>query len=47
VDFVGRYGERGFTDIAFHHPRTDDPVWNDELEVVAEIAARLGELHAL
>lgn len=39
-DFVGRYAEIGFTDIVFHHPRPDDPVWNESVEVVEQIAAR-------
>lgn len=47
VDFTGRYGEMGFTDLAFHHPRDDDPVWNDDPSVVEGIAARLDELAEL
>ena len=39
TDFVGRYAELGFTDIVIHHPRPDDPVWNEPVEIVAEIAA--------
>ncbi len=37
--FVERYAELGFTDVVFHLPRTDDPVWNDDLGIVEEIAA--------
>jgi alkanesulfonate monooxygenase SsuD/methylene tetrahydromethanopterin reductase-like flavin-dependent oxidoreductase (luciferase family) len=39
TDFVGRYNDLGFTDIVFHHPRPDDPIWNDAAEIVEEIAA--------
>lgn len=38
-DFHGRYGELGFTDLVFHHPRTGDPVWDDDPRIVEEIAA--------
>jgi alkanesulfonate monooxygenase SsuD/methylene tetrahydromethanopterin reductase-like flavin-dependent oxidoreductase (luciferase family) len=40
VDFVGRYTEIGFTDIVVHHPRADDPAWNDPPEILDQIAAR-------
>jgi alkanesulfonate monooxygenase SsuD/methylene tetrahydromethanopterin reductase-like flavin-dependent oxidoreductase (luciferase family) len=40
-EFVERYGELGFTDIVFHDPRPDDPVWNDDPAIVEEIAAEL------
>ncbi len=39
-DFLGRYAELGFTDLVFHHPRRDDPVWNDGQEIVELIAER-------
>lgn len=39
-DFVERYREIGFTDLVFHHPRPDDPVWNDGEEIVDAIAER-------
>jgi hypothetical protein len=39
VDFAARYGELGFTDLVFHHPRPDDPVWNEPAEIVEAIAA--------
>jgi alkanesulfonate monooxygenase SsuD/methylene tetrahydromethanopterin reductase-like flavin-dependent oxidoreductase (luciferase family) len=38
VDFAGRYRELGFTDLVFHHPRGDDPVWNEPEEIVETIA---------
>lgn len=40
VDFAGRYEALGFTDLVFHHPRPDDPVWNEPVEIVEQIAAR-------
>jgi alkanesulfonate monooxygenase SsuD/methylene tetrahydromethanopterin reductase-like flavin-dependent oxidoreductase (luciferase family) len=39
VDFAGRFGELGFTDLVFHHPRPDDPVWNEPEQIVDKIAA--------
>lgn len=41
ADFVGRYSEIGFTDIVFHHPRPDDPVWDEPESIVDEIATQL------
>lgn len=41
VDFVGRYGEIGITDVVFHDPRPDDPHLNDDPEVVTQIADHL------
>ncbi len=38
ADFAGTYEELGFTDLVFHHPRPDDPVWNDAPEIVEDIA---------
>jgi alkanesulfonate monooxygenase SsuD/methylene tetrahydromethanopterin reductase-like flavin-dependent oxidoreductase (luciferase family) len=38
-EFVDRYAALGFTDIVFHDPRPDDPVWNDPPEIVDAIAA--------
>jgi alkanesulfonate monooxygenase SsuD/methylene tetrahydromethanopterin reductase-like flavin-dependent oxidoreductase (luciferase family) len=47
-DFVSRYREFGFTDVVFHHPRTDDPVWNEPEKIVEEIATEvLPDLHSL
>ena len=40
TDFVGRYAELGFTDIVFHHPRPDDLIWDEPVEIVDEIAER-------
>ncbi len=37
-DFVGRYAAMGFTDLAFHHPRPDDPAWDEPESIVDEIA---------
>jgi alkanesulfonate monooxygenase SsuD/methylene tetrahydromethanopterin reductase-like flavin-dependent oxidoreductase (luciferase family) len=45
-DFVGRYRALGFTDIVFHHPRSDDPVWTDDPSIVEAIATEvLPQLH--
>jgi len=41
VDFAGRYRELGFTDLVFHDPRPDDPVWTDDPQVVDAIAEAL------
>lgn len=38
TDFVGRYGALGFTEVVFHHPRPDDPVWNENPAIVEQIA---------
>jgi alkanesulfonate monooxygenase SsuD/methylene tetrahydromethanopterin reductase-like flavin-dependent oxidoreductase (luciferase family) len=38
VDFAGRFGELGFTDLVFHHPRPGDPVWTEPVEIVEAIA---------
>jgi alkanesulfonate monooxygenase SsuD/methylene tetrahydromethanopterin reductase-like flavin-dependent oxidoreductase (luciferase family) len=40
-DFVGRYAELGFTDVVFHHPRADDPVWREPGSIVEEIATEV------
>jgi alkanesulfonate monooxygenase SsuD/methylene tetrahydromethanopterin reductase-like flavin-dependent oxidoreductase (luciferase family) len=40
-DFVGRYAELGFTDVVFHHPRPDDPVWDEPESIVEEIASEV------
>ncbi len=43
TDFMGRYADLGFTDLVFHLPRPDDPVWNEPFEIVEQIAdAHLG-----
>jgi len=41
ADFAGRFAALGFTDLVFHHPRPDDPVWNDPVSVVEQIASEL------
>ena len=41
TDLVGRCQSLGFTDIVFHHPRADDPVWDDPEEIVEAIASEL------
>jgi alkanesulfonate monooxygenase SsuD/methylene tetrahydromethanopterin reductase-like flavin-dependent oxidoreductase (luciferase family) len=40
-DFVGRYSELGFHDLVFHHPRPDDPVWNEPDAIVEQIATEV------
>ncbi len=40
-DFIGRYQAIGFTDLVFHHPRADDPVWNEPEAIVDEIATEV------
>ncbi len=38
VDFAGRYAGIGFTDLVFHHPRPDDPVWTEPEDIVERLA---------
>jgi alkanesulfonate monooxygenase SsuD/methylene tetrahydromethanopterin reductase-like flavin-dependent oxidoreductase (luciferase family) len=38
ADFAGRYATLGFTDLVFHHPVPDDPVWYEPEAIVEEIA---------
>lgn len=38
-DFVGRYSAIGFTDVVLHHPRADDPAWDEPESILDEIAA--------
>ena len=38
AEFADRYAALGFTDLVFHHPRPDDPVWNEPEEIVEQIA---------
>ena len=40
-DFVGRYSDIGFTDLVFHYPRADDPVWAEPATMVDEIATEV------
>ena len=46
ADFAGQYRDLGFTDLVFHHPRPDDPVWDEPEEIVEAIAAALPGLRA-
>jgi alkanesulfonate monooxygenase SsuD/methylene tetrahydromethanopterin reductase-like flavin-dependent oxidoreductase (luciferase family) len=39
-DFIGRYGDLGFTDVVFHHPIPGDAFWDDPIGMVDAIAAR-------
>jgi len=41
TDLVGRCQALGFTDIVFHHPRSDDPVWDDPPDIVEAIASEI------
>jgi alkanesulfonate monooxygenase SsuD/methylene tetrahydromethanopterin reductase-like flavin-dependent oxidoreductase (luciferase family) len=38
VDFAGRFGALGFTDLVFHHPRPGDPVWTEPVAIVEALA---------
>ncbi len=38
-NFVGRYSALGITDLVVHHPRADDPAWNDPPDILDQIAA--------
>ena len=40
-DYLGRYGDLGFTDLVVHHPRADDPAWNDPPDILDQIANAL------
>ena len=40
-DFVGRYSAIGFTDLVVHHPRADDPVWDEPESIIDEIATNV------
>jgi alkanesulfonate monooxygenase SsuD/methylene tetrahydromethanopterin reductase-like flavin-dependent oxidoreductase (luciferase family) len=39
TDCVGRYRELGITDLVVHHPRPDDPHWDDPPDMLERIAA--------
>ena len=41
AEFAARYAALGFTDLVFHHPRPDDPVWTEPEEIVEQIAREL------
>lgn len=38
AEFAADYETLGFTDLVFHHPRPDDPIWNEPEQVVEDIA---------
>jgi alkanesulfonate monooxygenase SsuD/methylene tetrahydromethanopterin reductase-like flavin-dependent oxidoreductase (luciferase family) len=40
-EFATRYRDLGITDLVFHHPRHDDPRWNDSPDIVDGIASRV------
>ena len=40
-DYLGRYEALGFTDLVVHHPRADDPAWNDPPDILDQIANAL------
>jgi len=40
-DFLGRYEALGFTDLVIHHPRDDDPAWDEPEAIIDEIAANV------
>lgn len=42
-DFSGRAASVGFTDLVFHHPRPDDPVWTEPEAIVEQIAAEFAQ----
>ena len=37
-DAVGTYAELGVTDLVIHHPRADDPFWNDKRDTHISVA---------
>jgi alkanesulfonate monooxygenase SsuD/methylene tetrahydromethanopterin reductase-like flavin-dependent oxidoreductase (luciferase family) len=37
-DFAGELDALGFTDVVFHHPRADDPVWAEPESLVEDVA---------
>lgn len=37
-NLLARYSDLGFTDVVFHMPRLDDPVWTEPPEIVEQIA---------
>ena len=40
-DFASRYAALGITDLVVHHPRSDDPRWDDPPEILDAIAQEL------
>ncbi|HTT86261.1 MAG TPA: LLM class flavin-dependent oxidoreductase [Acidimicrobiales bacterium] len=41
AELVERCHELGFTDLVFHHPRAEDPVWDDPEEIVDAVATEV------
>ena len=41
AEFCERFAGLGFTDVVFHHPRPDDEVWNEPVEIVDRIGEEL------
>jgi alkanesulfonate monooxygenase SsuD/methylene tetrahydromethanopterin reductase-like flavin-dependent oxidoreductase (luciferase family) len=41
AEFAARYRELGITDLVVHHPRHDDPRWNDAPDILDRIAAEV------
>ena len=39
ADHVGRFTALGITDVVVHHPRADDPAWDDPPDILDQIAA--------
>ena len=39
AEYAARYADAGITDVVVHHPRADDPHWDDPPDVLDEIAA--------
>jgi len=42
-DFSGRAAALGFTDLVFHHPRPDDPVWTEPEAIIEQIAENFAQ----
>jgi alkanesulfonate monooxygenase SsuD/methylene tetrahydromethanopterin reductase-like flavin-dependent oxidoreductase (luciferase family) len=40
-EFAERYRALGFTDLVLHHPRPDDPVWNEPETIVEQVATEV------
>jgi alkanesulfonate monooxygenase SsuD/methylene tetrahydromethanopterin reductase-like flavin-dependent oxidoreductase (luciferase family) len=40
-EFATRYRDLGITDLVVHHPRDDDPPWNDAPDIVERIASEV------
>jgi alkanesulfonate monooxygenase SsuD/methylene tetrahydromethanopterin reductase-like flavin-dependent oxidoreductase (luciferase family) len=44
TEFAGRCAQLGFTDLVFHHPRADDPIWASGRELVDAIPGAVRDL---